>query len=554
MTGCHVPAGLDPWCAAVAGSENQADGGAGPCFCSVFSSQMQAAHRCQARRFGQFGHRQRDRAAAQNFLQCPKQIERLIGVDEGEAPRLYEGAHAIGIEAIPLPRGGDPENRATRGRRHGHRQHMARRPAKLMQARQRQGHAIQHRQGRAGVMCFASQQRCGHAHRLQCSLNVLNSELPASPPGIGGDAGGKTARLCPEREGQGKLQKMKKNQLGRTGIEVSALCLGSMTWGSQNTTGEGHAQIDRALEQGINFIDTAEMYPVNPVAKETIGRTEEVIGDWFAESGRRDEVVLASKHSGEGMAHARDGAPISSKTIPEAVEESLRRLKTDYIDLYQFHWPNRGSYMFRKNWTYDPSGQDRAETLAHMEEALGALAREVEAGRIRAFGLSNESAWGTAQWLRLAEAVHGPRVAAIQNEYSLMCRLFDTDLAELSVNEDVGLLAFSPLAAGLLSGKYQGGALPDGSRMTINTDLGGRRGPRAFAAVDAYLAVARKHGLDPVQMALAWCLTRPFMCSAIFGATSMAQLDLALGAVDVVLEDAVLADLDAAHRAHPMPF
>ncbi|MFB9148240.1 aldo/keto reductase [Roseovarius ramblicola] len=347
---------------------------------------------------------------------------------------------------------------------------------------------------------------------------------------------------------------MQKRPLGRTGIEVSALCLGSMTWGAQNTAGEGHAQIDRALDRGVNFIDTAEMYPTAPVRAETTGRTEEIIGDWFARTGRRGEVVLATKHSGAGFSHARGGAPISAATIPEAVEGSLRRLRTDHIDLYQFHWPNRGSYMFRQNWRYDPSGQDRAGTLAHMEETLGALEREVEKGRIRAFGLSNESAWGCAEWLRLAEAGFGPRVASIQNEYSLMCRLYDTDLAELSVNEDVGLLAFSPLAAGLLTGKYQGGALPDGSRMTINSDLGGRRVPRAFAAVDAYLGVAAKHRLDPVQMALAWCLTRPFMCSAIFGATSMEQLDRALGAAEVVLDDEVLADLDAAHRAHPMPF
>ena len=347
---------------------------------------------------------------------------------------------------------------------------------------------------------------------------------------------------------------MQKRPLGRTGIEVSALCLGSMTWGAQNTPAEGHAQIDRALERGVNFIDTAEMYPTAPVRAETTGRTEEIIGDWIARTGRRQDVILATKHSGIGFAHARDGAPISAATIPEAIEGSLRRLQTDHIDLYQFHWPNRGSYMFRQNWSFDPSGQDRAETLAHMEETLGALQREVDKGRIRAFGLSNESAWGTAQWLRLAEAGHGPRVASIQNEYSLMCRLYDTDLAELSVNEDVGLLAFSPLAAGLLTGKYQGGALPEGSRMTINTDLGGRKGPRAFEAVEAYLGVARKHGLDPVQMALAWCLTRPFMGSAIFGATSMDQLDLALGAAEVTLGDEVLSDLDAVHRAHPMPY
>ncbi|MGX0975748.1 aryl-alcohol dehydrogenase-like predicted oxidoreductase [Roseovarius sp. MBR-51] len=347
---------------------------------------------------------------------------------------------------------------------------------------------------------------------------------------------------------------MQKRPLGRTGIEVSALCLGSMTWGSQNTPAEGHAQIDRALERGVNFIDTAEMYPTTPISAETTGRTEEIIGDWIKASGRRDDVILATKHSGKGFKHARDGAPITAGSIPKAIEGSLRRLKTDTIDLYQFHWPNRGSYMFRQNWAFDPSTQNRDETIAHMEETLEALQREVARGTIRAFGLSNESAWGMAQWLRLAEAGHGPRAASLQNEYSLMCRLYDTDLAELSVNEDVGLLAFSPLAAGLLSGKYQNGALPNGSRMAINGDLGGRKTPRAFGAVTACHAVAQKHGLDPVQMALAWCLTRPFLCSAIFGATNMAQLDLALGAAEITLSQEALTDLDASHKAHPMPY
>jgi aryl-alcohol dehydrogenase-like predicted oxidoreductase len=347
---------------------------------------------------------------------------------------------------------------------------------------------------------------------------------------------------------------MKMKPLGRTGLAVSELCLGSMTWGTQNTPAEGHAQIDRALERGVNFIDTAEMYPVNPVSKETVGRTEDIIGQWVASSGRRDQVILATKHSGEGLGYVRDGAPISSKTIPDTIAGSLKRLNTDYIDLYQFHWPNRGSYMFRKNWTYDPSGQNKADTLAHMEDALGALQREVEKGTIRAFGLSNESAWGTAQWLRLSEDKGLPRVASIQNEYSLLCRMYDTDLAELSVNEDVGLLAFSPLAAGLLSGKYQNGAVPDGSRMSLNGDLGGRKTDRAFAAVDLYLGIAQKYGLDPVQMALAWCATRPFMGSVIFGATTMDQLDLALGAADVTLDKEVLSEIDAAQRQCPMPY
>jgi len=347
---------------------------------------------------------------------------------------------------------------------------------------------------------------------------------------------------------------MKTNSLGRTGLMVSELCLGSMTWGTQNTEVEGHAQIDRALERGINFIDTAEMYPVNPKTADTQGRTEEIIGTWMAAGGRRKDVILASKISGEGLMHVRGGAPITAATIPRAVEGSLARLQTDHIDLYQFHWPNRGSYMFRQNWTFDPSKQNTDEVLDNMHETLEAINCEVARGTIGHFGLSNESAWGTAQFLRIAEANGWPRVASIQNEYSLMCRLYDTDLSELSAHEDVGLLAFSPLAAGLLTGKYQGGAVPAGSRRSIVDDLGGRTGDRAFAAAQAYLDVAARHDLDPAQMALAWTLTRPFMASSIFGATTMAQLDVALDAADITLSDEVLAEIDTAHRAHPMPY
>ncbi|WP_289085721.1 aldo/keto reductase [uncultured Sulfitobacter sp.] len=346
---------------------------------------------------------------------------------------------------------------------------------------------------------------------------------------------------------------MQKNTLGHTGIEVTDFCLGSMTWGTQNTPEEGHAQIERALDAGINFIDTAEMYPVNPIKAETIGRTEEIIGQWIAKTGRRDDFVLATKHSGAG-APVRDGAGISPDTIRSTLEGSLKRLNTDYVDLYQFHWPNRGSYMFRKNWEYDPSSQNRAETMAHMEDCLGALQDEVTRGTIRAFGLSNESAWGLTQWVNAAERTGGPRAVSVQNEYSLLARIADTDVAETCHNEDIGMLSYSPLATGLLTGKYQNGALPEGSRMAINGDLGGRKTDRVFDAVDAYLQIAQKHGLDPVQMSLAFTRQRPFMTSVIFGATSLDQLEVILGGIDLHLDDEVMADLDAAHKAHPMPF
>lgn len=347
---------------------------------------------------------------------------------------------------------------------------------------------------------------------------------------------------------------MRMNKLGGTGLKVSELCLGSMTWGTQNTMHEGHAQIDMALDHGINFVDTAEMYPVNPVAAENVGKTETIIGEWFAKTGRRDEVILASKITGENGGFVRDGKGISSETIIEAVEGSLRRLQTDYIDLYQLHWPNRGSYQFRKNWSFDPSNQNRTETIAHMEDVLEALDRLVDAGKIRHVGLSNESAWGTTMWVQVAKENGWPRMQTIQNEYSLLCRLFDTDLAETCVNEDVGLLAFSPLAAGLLSGKYTRDHTPQGSRRSINKDLSGRANDRVWGAIDAYQGIANKHGLELTQMALAWCRTRPFLASAIFGATSLDQLKTSLGSVEIELGDEVLTEINEAHKLHPMPY
>jgi len=348
---------------------------------------------------------------------------------------------------------------------------------------------------------------------------------------------------------------MKLKPLGRTGIDVTDYCLGTMTWGNQTPEADAHHQMDAALGAGINFVDTAEMYPVNPVSKETIGRTEEIIGTWHAKSpGRRGDYILATKHSGEGMGYVRDGAPISSKTISQTIEGSLERLQTDYIDLYQFHWPNRGSYQFRKNWSYDPTGIRAEDVRADIEDCLEALQREVARGTIRAFGLSNESAWGTSQFLRVAEDKDLPRVASVQNEYSLLCRLYDTDMAEMSVAEDVGLLAFSPLACGFLTGKYQGGAVPSGSRMSIGPGMGGRMGPRVLETAQAYLDIAADHGLDPVHMALAFCTARPFMCSAIFGATTAEQLDHILAGLDVTLSPEVLGAINEAHRARPMPY
>ena len=347
---------------------------------------------------------------------------------------------------------------------------------------------------------------------------------------------------------------MKMIPLGRTDIMVSDWCLGTMTYGNQTPQDDAHRQIDMALDAGINFVDTAEMYPVNPISAETVGNSEGVIGEWIKATGRRDDVVVATKVSGDNPGWVRGGAGYSGAMMADAIDASLARLQTDVIDLYQMHWPLRGSYMFRQNWTYDPSGQDRAETLDHMADVLRALGDAVKAGKIRAIGMSNESAWGMTKWMDVAAAEGLPRMASVQNEYSLLCRLYDTDMAEVAVNEDVTLLSFSPLATGLLTGKYQNGAVPAGSRLSINDDLGGRITPRTLPAVQAYMDVAARHGLDPAHLAMAWQGTRPFPVSAIFGATTTEQLAHLLKGRDVALPDDVLAEIDTAHRAHPMPY
>lgn len=343
--------------------------------------------------------------------------------------------------------------------------------------------------------------------------------------------------------------------LGSTDEMITDYCLGTMTWGSQTPQDDAHRQMDMALAAGINIVDTAEMYPVNPVKPETVGDTEVILGNWNAANpARRGDYVLATKHTGKNGSFVRPGQDITAETFAACVDASLKRLQTDYIDIYQLHWPNRGSYHFRQNWTYDPSAQQKTKTLDNMVEVLEAAAAAQKAGKIKHFAHSNESAWGMAQWLRLSEDRGLPRVQTLQNEYSLLCRLYDTDLGELAVNEHVTLLAYSPLAAGLLTGKYQGGAIPKGSRMDLNGNLGGRKTDRVFPAVDAYVQIAEKHGLDLVHMALAFTVQRPFPVSTIFGASTADQLQHILAGLDVTLSDEVMADIDAAHKAHPMPY
>ncbi|MFT5226416.1 MAG: aryl-alcohol dehydrogenase-like predicted oxidoreductase [Polaribacter sp.] len=347
---------------------------------------------------------------------------------------------------------------------------------------------------------------------------------------------------------------MKYNTLGNSDINVSEICLGTMTWGEQNSEAEAFQQMDFALDQGVNFFDTAEMYPASPISAKTWGNTEKIMGNWFKQSGKRDQVVLATKVSGEGLDWVQDGVNISPSKIAISIEGSLRRLQTDVIDLYQLHWPNRGSYHFRQNWRFDPTSQNRAETRNHILETLEALQRLVDEGKIRQIGLSNDSCWGISQWLQIADANQLARVATTQNEYSLMCRIYDLDLGELSHNENVGLLAYSPLATGLLTGKYTSNNIPAGSRRSIGADLGGRFDDNSSQVADAYVALARKHGLDPSQMALAFCNQRPFVTSNIIGATNLEQLAINIGSTEIQLSDEVLEDIFQIYRKNPTPF
>ena len=338
--------------------------------------------------------------------------------------------------------------------------------------------------------------------------------------------------------------------LGRTGLRVSSICLGTMTWGTQNTEAEGHAQMDYALDRGVNFFDTAEMYPTPPGA-ETFGDTERIIGSWFAARGTRDKVVLATKALGPSsrFKHVRGGPRLTKPQLEEAVNASLQRLRTDYIDLYQLHWPARPANYFGK-LGFDLPGADEGTPI---EETLAALDDLVKAGKIRAAGLSNETAWGTMRHLHLAEQGHGPRVASVQNPYSLLNRSFEVGLGEVAVREDCGLLAYAPLGAGTLTGKYLNDAHPDGARLTLYPQNSRYRTPQGEKAVAAYVDLARRHGLDPAQMAIAYVHGRPFTTSVIVGATKRDQLKANIDAKDLTLSDEVLAEIESIHGVYTYP-
>ena len=343
---------------------------------------------------------------------------------------------------------------------------------------------------------------------------------------------------------------MEYRRLGRTDLNVSSLCLGTMTWGSQNTADEGHAQMDMALDHGINFFDTAEMYAV-PASPETSFRTETIIGEWFARTGNRDRVILATKAAGPGdyVKHIRGGPRFSAQSLQGAVEGSLKRLQTDVIDLYQLHWPERTTNYFGRLGYKHQEGEDGIA----ISDTVAALKDLVDAGKIRHWGLSNETPWGTMTFLREAEKIGLAPPASIQNPYSLLNRSFEVGLAEIAHREHVGLLAYSPLAQGYLTGKYRGGALPEGSRKKLFNRLQRYETPKAEAAINSYLDLADEIGADPAQLAIRFCDTRPFMGSTIIGATSMDQLKTCIDAFAMAWSEEIEDRVNALHLAQPSP-
>lgn len=354
---------------------------------------------------------------------------------------------------------------------------------------------------------------------------------------------------------------MKYNNLGSSGLKVSEVCLGTMTWGEQNTESQAHEQMDYAVTQGINFFDTAEMYAVPPSAA-TYTTTETIIGNWFEKTGKRKDIILASKVSGGGrIPWVRDAAQLTRATLTEALDGSLKRLKTDYLDLYQIHWPQRkvphlaaklaGRIDFAQDETKDSEDQ--------FLDILRGLDDAVKAGKVRHVGLSNETPWGLMKHLELAKQYNLPRMVSMQNEYSILVRSDDPYLAEVCVRENVAYLPWSPLTRGMISGKYRNGVIPEGTRWAVQIRINPnykdfRDSPEIHAAIDAYISVAEKHNLDVCQMALAFCRDQRFVTSTIIGATTMEQLKSNIAAFDLKLNQDVLSDIDEVYRHYPLTF
>jgi len=344
---------------------------------------------------------------------------------------------------------------------------------------------------------------------------------------------------------------MQYRKLGKTDLDVSAICLGTMTWGEQNSESDAHEQMDYAVNQGINFFDAAEMYPVPPRA-ETQGSTETYIGNWMAEKNNRDKIILATKVTGRSaMTWVRDDTDEVRQTpaqMREALEKSLRRLKTDYIDLYQLHWPDRPMSIFG-NLGFEP-GEGEEEDIASILETLGSFVSE---GKVRHIGLSNETPWGVSQFLNASRDNNLPRIASIQNAYNLLNRTYETGLSEFQHREKVGLLAYSPLAFGALSGKYIGGKEPDGARLTVYKYFTRYTKPLGREVTENYFNLARRHNMDPAQMALQFVTSRWFVTANIIGARTMDQLKSNIASIELELSDDLLKEIEEIHRNNSNP-
>ena len=343
---------------------------------------------------------------------------------------------------------------------------------------------------------------------------------------------------------------MNYRKLGNTDLDVSTICLGTMTWGEQNTQEEGFEQMDFALDQGINFIDTAELYAVPP-RKETYGHTESIIGNWFEKTKKREKVILATKVAGPARDYLRKGEnSFVGKNLDDALNDSLKRLKTDYIDLYQLHWPERNVNIFGKLGYVHKENE-----WNNFEQVLENLKKYIDQGKIRYIGLSNETPWGVMNYLKLHKDKNLPRMMSIQNPYSLLNRLFETGLSEVSMREKIGCLAYSPLASGYLSGKYRNGSFPKGSRMERDGDFWKYRynTPNMEKAVEEYYKISKKYNLDLSQMSLKFCEVQNFMTSVIIGATTMEQLKTDIESVNVKLSDEVIKEINEVQKIYPNP-
>lgn len=347
---------------------------------------------------------------------------------------------------------------------------------------------------------------------------------------------------------------MQYRPLGNTDLQVSLLTLGTMTYGEQNTQAEAFEQLDYAVAQGINTIDVAEMYPVPPRSS-TYGESEAIVGRWLADRGVRDRIVLATKVTGNGVLnpgfeYIRGGPRPSAVQIRQAIDDSLRRLQTDYVDLYQIHWPDRQTNFFGR---LGCSAIDESEQTIPLEETVTALGELLAAGKIRHYGLSNETPWGVMEVCRVADQLGLPRPVSIQNPYNLLNRTYEVGLAEMSLRERMGLLAYSPLAFGMLSGKYYGGALPAGSRLALYDRFTRYTNPYAKAAADAYVDLAHAHQVDSSELALAFVNQQAFVTSNIIGATTMAQLKTNVCSVQLSLSDELLSGIAEIHQQYSNP-